>query len=163
VDVKTVRKAERGQRVDLGTISRISLSLVVDVGYLLITTCPPLELEVRRRDAVRRWHHAWDTRDMERLLSVYHDDAVLRLPGAPDIPFAGEHRGKEAVRRANHIAWMSCETEPTCKAEFSLVVSDNTAVLSDKKGVRLPDRRTLKLWCLQIFTFLQDSEYSRSA
>jgi transcriptional regulator with XRE-family HTH domain len=158
VDVRTLRKAERGQRVDLATLTRISCTLNVDAGNLIMAARTPLDLELRRRDAIRRWHHAWDTRDMEAFLSIYHDEAVLHLPGAPDIPFAGEHHGKEAIRRTHEICWSLSETEPTLDEDCSLLVSDNTVVLIAKKGVRLSDGRTVKLWCLQVFTFLPESE-----
>jgi transcriptional regulator with XRE-family HTH domain len=158
VDVKTVRNAERGQRVDLATLTRISFALNVDVSKLTIATRLPLELELRRREAVERWRHAWDVRDMEALLSIYDDNAVLHLPGAPDIPFAGEHRGRETLRRVHEICWSTCATEPTLDGDFSLLVSDNMVILREKKGFRLPDGHTEKLWCLQIFTFLPDTE-----
>jgi hypothetical protein len=38
------------------------------------------------------------------------------------------------------------------------LVSDDTVVLSGKKGLRLPDGRTVKLWFHQIFKFHEDSE-----
>jgi transcriptional regulator with XRE-family HTH domain len=158
IDVKTVRKAERGRRIDLGTITKISFALEVAVCGLVVPTRSPQELEIRRRDAVLHWHRCWDARDMEGLLSIYHDDAVLHLPGGPDIPFAGEHRGKEAIRSANEIAWARCESDPVDDKDFNLLVSDDAVILNDKKGVRLPGGEFVRLMCLQIFTFSQQSD-----
>jgi transcriptional regulator with XRE-family HTH domain len=158
IDVTTVRKAERGQRLDLGTLTRISFALEVEVSELIVPTRSAQELEIRRRDAVLRWHRAWDAHDMESLLAVYHDDVVLHLPGGPDIPFAGEHHGKEAIRRANEIAWSTCEDNPQDNVDFNLLVSDNAVILSDKRGVRLPGGEFVRLTCLQIFTFCKQSD-----
>jgi transcriptional regulator with XRE-family HTH domain len=158
IDVRTIRKAEQGRRVDLGTLTRISFSLDIDVGSLIVRTRSPEELGIRRRDAVRRWHHGWETHDVQTLLNVYHEGAVLHLPGEPDIPFAGEHRGKEAIRRAYEIAWRTCKSEPIFRGDFSLLVSDNTAVLSGKKEVCLVDSGSVKLSCVQIFTFVPGGE-----
>jgi transcriptional regulator with XRE-family HTH domain len=157
VDVKTVRKAERGQRVDLSTLTRISFSLDVDVRTLIVMTRSLLELELRRRDAVRLWHHGWETQDTQALLSLYDDDAVLHLPGAPDIPFGGEHRGKAAIRRAYESAWNTCPHEPMYDREFSLIVSDNTLVLGGEKSLRRTGGHAAQLWVHQIFTFRDDT------
>jgi transcriptional regulator with XRE-family HTH domain len=157
VDVKTVRKAERGQRVDLSTLTRISFSLDVDVRGLIVMARSLLELELRRRDAVRQWHHGWEMQDTQALLSLYDDDAVLHLPGAPDIPFGGEHRGRPAIHRAYEIAWSTCPHEPMYDREFSLIVSDNTLILGGEKSLRRQDGHTARLWVHQIFTFREDS------
>jgi transcriptional regulator with XRE-family HTH domain len=157
VDVKTVRKAERGERVDLSTLTRLSFSLDVDVANLIVTSRSRLELELRRRDAVRRWHHGWEMQDTQALLSLYDDDAVLHLPGAPDIPFAGEHRGRLAIHHAYEIAWNTCPHEPMYDREFSLIVSENTLVLGGDKSLRHKDGYATELWVHQIFTFRDDS------
>ena len=82
--------------------------------------------------------------------------STMTLPSfryqAPDIPFAGEHRGKEAIRQAHELAWNMCETEPMWNQDFNLLVSDDMVVLSGKKGLALSDGRTVELWFHQIFT-----------
>jgi len=158
IDVKTLRKAEGSQRIDLGTLTKISFALAVDIRTLIVPTGSLQELEIRRRDAVLRWHRFWDAHDLEGLLSVFHDSAVVHLPGGPDIPFAGEHRGKEAIGRAHEIAWSICETDPVGSEDFSLLTSDSSVILNGKKGVRLPNGGTVKLTCLQIFTFAEGSD-----
>jgi transcriptional regulator with XRE-family HTH domain len=158
IDAKTLRKAERGHRLDLGTLSRLSFALEVSVSSLIVVTCTPQELEIRRRDAVLRWHRAWDAHEMEELLSIYHENAVLHLPGGPDIPFAGEHCGKEAIRQCHKIAWSTCETDAVGTEDFNLFASDNAVILSGKKGVRLPNGVSVALTCLQIFTFAERSD-----
>jgi transcriptional regulator with XRE-family HTH domain len=158
VDVKTIRKAERSQRLDLATLTRISFALEVEVSDLIVPMRSHRELEISRRDAVLRWHRAWDARDVEALLSVYHDAAVLHQPGEPAIPFAGEHRGKQAIRRAHEIAWSTCKTDPVGADDFRLLVSDNSVILNGKMGFREPGGESVKLACLQIFTFLGDTD-----
>jgi len=158
IDVKTVRTAERGQRIDLGTFTKISFALDYDVSDLIVPTRSPQELEISRRDAILHWHRCWNAHDMEGLLSVYNDEGVLHLPGGPEIPFAGEHRGKEAICRVNEIAWSTCEDDPDDNTDFNLLVSDNAVILSDKKGVRLPGGEFVRLTCLQIFIFAEQSD-----
>lgn len=158
VDAKTVRKAERDQRLDIGTLTKLGFALELNVSALIIPNPSPTELEIRRRDAILRWHRAWDAQDIEGLLSVYDDSAVLRLPGGPDIPFAGVHSGKEAIRRVHEIAWSTCETDPVSSEDFNLLASDNSVILSGKKGIRLPSGGMVKLTCLQIFTFHEDGD-----
>lgn len=153
LDPKTIRKAESGSRLDLGTLSKLSFALDVDVSFLAAPPQSPNELEIRRRDAVIRWNRGFESKNIELMLSIYRPDAVLHLPGGPGIPFAGENRGLEAIRSASEIAWATCETVKCGVDEYSLLVSAEAVVLSGKKGVRLPNGHIEKLWCLQIFTF----------
>lgn len=81
-----------------------------------------------------RWHRVWDARDMEALLTLYHQNAVLYLPGGPNIPSGGVFRGKEGVRQAHEIAWSSCRTAEARLEDFSLMVCDDKVILQGVKG-----------------------------
>jgi transcriptional regulator with XRE-family HTH domain len=89
LDVKTVRKAEHGLRLDLDTLTRLAYALECDLSQLIRPVRSETDRQITWRDAVMRWHRAWDAHDMESLLSVYDDNAIMHLPGGPNIPFGG--------------------------------------------------------------------------
>jgi ketosteroid isomerase-like protein len=58
------------------------------------------ESEEKNIAAVRALYAAFDRDDMATVMSGMTDDIEWILPGPPDlIPFAGSHRGREAVAR----------------------------------------------------------------
>jgi len=156
VDVKTVRKAEQGKRLDLGTLTRLAFALQTDLRKLLVASLSETELQIRRRDIVLRWQRAWDEQAIDQLMELFHDDATLRLPGGPTIPFSGTFRGKEEIRRANELAWASSYTEPVPAHNFTVFVAEDTVLLSGKKGIHLPDGRIVQLSGIHLFRFQDD-------
>jgi transcriptional regulator with XRE-family HTH domain len=148
VDVKTVRKAERSGRIDLATLSRLANALDVRVEQLVRDAEPDGR---RAKQVVERWLAAWDAQDIELLMSTYHNDATLHLPGASHISFGGVFRGKSQIREANETAWATCRTVPYRSADISLLVSESTVFLQGMKGVYLPDGEVVSLWCVQSF------------
>lgn len=153
VDVKTVRKAEQGKRLDLDTLTRLAFALQTELQRLLVLSPSETELQIRRRDAVLRWQRAWDEQSHERVLQEFHEDAVLRLPGVGNIPFSGVFRGKEEIRRAHETAWATCRTEPVPADDFPVLVIDDTVLVTSRKGVHLPDGGIARLTCVHIFRF----------
>jgi transcriptional regulator with XRE-family HTH domain len=156
VDVKTVRKAEQGKRLDVGTLARIALALGADVRSLVRASNPESDLQSARRRAVECWQAAWDARDMEAILALYHEDAVLHLPGGPHIAFSGAYRGKNQIRRANELAWSTAQTVPQRPQDYSLIVSGDTVVLHGVRGLYLPGGEAIWLTNTYIFTFQGD-------
>ena len=153
VDVKTVRKAEQGKRLDIGTLSRVAQVLGADVRSLLRAANGESDQASARRRAVERYEAAWEARDMEAILALYHEHAVLYLPGGPHIPFSGPFRGKVQIRQANELAWASAQTVPASPQEHSIIVSGDTVVLHARPGVRLPNGDVVWLTHTHIFTF----------
>jgi transcriptional regulator with XRE-family HTH domain len=156
LDVKTVRKAERGKRLDLGPISRLAHALQIELSRLIRPAPSETEHQIRLREHVMRWQQVWDAHDSDAVVALYHDKAVLHLPGGPNIPFGGTFRGKEEIRRGNEAAWSTCRTAPAHPSEFSLTIADDTVFLQGVKGVYLPNGELVRLWCLQVFTFEGD-------
>jgi transcriptional regulator with XRE-family HTH domain len=152
LDVKTVRKAEQGGRVDLTSLSRLAAVLDVPLDRLVSGGAESLA-DRARREAVHRWHRAWDAHDIDALVALYHADAVLSLPGEPIIPFGGVHRGVDAIRRCHETAWAHYRTAPVPPGDFSLLVCDDAVVLTGCKGVAGADGTVVKLSSIQIFTF----------
>jgi transcriptional regulator with XRE-family HTH domain len=154
LDVKTVRKAEQGRRLDLGTITKLCFVLQTELGHLIRPTRSARELEIRRRDVVINWQRAFNNRDLISLMRSYRDDAVLHLPGAPEIPFGGTFRTHQEIRRATQVYWKSCPTELLDDKDYSILVSYDTAVVQGHKGLQLPDGSISLMHYTQLVTFV---------
>jgi transcriptional regulator with XRE-family HTH domain len=154
LDVKTVRKAEQGRRLDLGTITKLCFVLQTELGHLIRPIRSARDLEIRRRDVVISWQRAFNNRDLTSIMRCYGHDAVLHLPGAPEIPFGGTFRGHKEIRRATQIYWKSCPTELMDDKDYSILVSYDTAVVQGHKGVPLPDGSISQLHYTQLLTFI---------
>lgn len=50
VDVKTVRKAEQGKRLDLGTLTRLAFALDTELNRVIRPSPSETETQIRRRD-----------------------------------------------------------------------------------------------------------------
>jgi transcriptional regulator with XRE-family HTH domain len=155
VDVKTVRKAEQGKRLDVGSLVRLALALDTNV-HNVIQGAQSDNSQMVRRKVVEQWQRAWEAQDIAGLMAFYHDQCVMHLPGAPNIPFGGSFRGKEQIARANQSAWSTCRTEPLRPGEYSFVVSDDTVLMHGMMGLYLPNGEPVRLWCMQTFTFEGD-------
>lgn len=154
LDVKTVRKAEKGKRLDMGTLTKLCFVLQAELGQLIIRPSRSArELEIRRRDVVIHWQRAFNGRDLDGLVRSYRDDAVLHLPGAPQIPFGGAFGGHKEIRRAAQILWKSCPTERLDEKDYAILVSGDTVIIQGHMAVRLPDDSVSPLDYTQIMTF----------
>lgn len=153
VDPKTVRKAEQGKRLDLIPLTRLAEALNTDLKALIVPGDVEPESQVSWRDIVLQWARAFDDHDAVRLLAVYHEEAVLRLPGSPDIPFGGVFRGKEEIRKAHEIVWTTVPQEPVRLDEIIILVSDEGVTLKGAKDVYTPTGEMIRVPVLQIFTF----------
>ncbi len=153
VDVKTIRKAEHGKRLDVPTLAQLAVALGIEVHGVVRGTHPESDTQAARRKAVERWQAAWDARDIEAIMTLFHDRAELHLPGGPQIPFGGTHRGKEEIRRAIELAWATAQTVPQKPEEYSLIVSDDTVVMHGRRGLQVPGGEAVWLSNIHVFAF----------
>jgi transcriptional regulator with XRE-family HTH domain len=153
VDTKTIRKAERGERIDVQPLTRLAYTLNVRLESLIAPGDTEPTMQVQRRDLILRWNRLWDAADMDGLLALYHDDAVLHLPGGPAVPFGGVYRGKAEIRRAHEIAWSSVRHEPLRIEELTILVSDEGVTIKGAKGIYLPNGELVRFPSLQTFLF----------
>jgi ketosteroid isomerase-like protein len=156
LDVKTVRKAEQGKRLDLGTITKLCFALQTDLRHLVQPGRSAADREIRQRDVVISWQRAFNARGLDGLLRCYHEEAVLHLPGAPQIPFGGTFRGHKAIRGASQLLWKTCDTQLLDDKDYKILVAGDTAVVQGQQGLRLPDGRHSSLHYVQVLQFADD-------
>lgn len=155
-DVKTVRKAEHGQRIDLRTARQIASALGADLSDCVFAESAPPGRAHRLRRCIEKWHDAWNRDDLGLILAQYHDDAVLYLPGAPEIPVSGTFAGRDQIRQVHEVAWKAMRSLPIAPCDYRIFVIDDLAVLEGVKGIPLKHGEVIRLWCLQTFRFRGD-------
>lgn len=124
-DVKTVRSAEGAHNMDLYTLGKIATALEVPFPEIVQQSDDANSEQQARIDTVRQYWAAFVAQDVEAIMDLFHDDIVMHLPGAPEIPFAGEYRGKEEVRRMHETAFQTGQTTPTAPDATSFFACDD--------------------------------------
>lgn len=96
-DVKTVRTAERGKRVDVATLRRISTRLGAELQEILADSSPD------RREAniaaAMTYMRAFDARDPHSVAACFREDGAVVVFADPRLPGTGEYRGRERIRQ----------------------------------------------------------------
>ena len=129
-------------------------ALRVDVQSLIQTPESAAELQLHRRDVVLEWNRIWDAADMAGLLALYAEDAVLRLPGGPSIPFGGIHRGHAEIRKVHEMVWAMIHYEPIAANELEFLMNDQAVTLKASKGIYMPSGELIRIPTIQVFTFV---------
>ena len=124
-DVKTLRKAEKGRRVDLATLRRIASALNLPASAIMRPAKPSEAQAERQLDVVRQWQKAINERDIDAMLACYHDDAVLDYPAMDGVPGSGRYCGKEQLRRQAEMALAYFDTPPITPDMYRLHAVDN--------------------------------------
>ncbi len=100
VDVKTVRRAEQGDRVDVRTLDKIAAALGVPTRVLIGRESDDASSRVERHiGRFHAWQEAHNRRDVEGLLAQYHPEGVIVIPGGEGVPGGGEFHGLDPIRR----------------------------------------------------------------
>jgi len=129
VDARTIRNAERGNRVDVETLKRLASALKVHASDL---ARPEEQSEGDHAAvAIRQWEDAFFATDVDRLVSLYREDAVMRLPSSPTI------EGIQSIRAAFEAAFESFRFERATNSTLN-VVGDRVFLESGK--VRMTSR-----------------------
>lgn len=153
MDVKTVRKAEQGKRLDLGFVTKLAYALKTDLRMLVVPSDEETGLQVVRRNVALQWNRAWDDGDVAAMEPLYHDDAVLKVHGEPHIPFAGTYHGKAQVLAVQTGAWAQVRHDPMRVEDFTIHVSNDAITLKGEKIIHPPGRDAFRFQCVQLFTF----------
>jgi len=110
-DVKTIRSAEKGARIDASTLNRIADALQRPTASLLSAAdVPAAQLEANIR-LYWQWQAASNRRGIEGMLACYHPDATVNIAGADDLPGGGEFQGLDAIREQWTAAQEAFETD----------------------------------------------------
>jgi transcriptional regulator with XRE-family HTH domain len=153
IDTKTIRKAERGERIDVQPLTRLAQTLGVELATLIVAEDSSPVMAKKRREVFLCWHSAWNDLDIERVLSVYHDDAVLHLPGAPMIPFGGDHCGKAEIGRITELVWATVPQERHPLDEVTILVSGDIVTVKGVTKIQMPDGKLYHLPSIMTFLF----------
>ena len=139
IDVKTVRKAEQGQRVDLNTLNELARVLGVRLPALMAEPKAAIDIQQLRVRAVESWISAWNRHDLDALMMLYHNDAVMSLPGGAGVPSGGRFEGKAAIRRVQEQAWQTSAPFPLNWRDTILTTISDMIVLLNTRSIQLPD------------------------
>lgn len=98
-DVKTIRKAERNsERVDLWVVAAIAETLGDQTESLILLDLNSATKVEFHLSIVNDWHAAFQSSDLDRLLSLHTEDSILEIPGSDGLPAAGNHQGIDELR-----------------------------------------------------------------
>ncbi len=76
-DVKTIRKAERGQRLDIATLRGIAKVFQTPVSSLVSVDSAT---QAGQSVLVSAWTRAFNRQDVDALVELYSEDAILHFP-----------------------------------------------------------------------------------
>ena len=98
IDVKTLRKAEGGGRLDLPIVGRIAEALQVNLSQIA-ASAGGKDVQDQNMQTVRSWNDAFFARDLELAMSFHHPEVELIIPNSEGLPGGGNFRGIEEMRR----------------------------------------------------------------
>lgn len=93
-DVTTIRKAERGGRLDLRILGKLTDVLGVSFDDV---TVGGSSLQATNTEVAKCWDDAFFARDFELTMSFHHPDIELILPSSEGMPGGGHFVGYDAV------------------------------------------------------------------
>ncbi len=121
VDVKTLRRAERAERVDIRTLDKLAVALGVPSRQVLLPTDAAAEHDAERNAALfRAWNEAHFRCDLEETHALYHPEAIVSIPGAADLPGGGDYHGAEAIRAHLRMNYQTFQTEPVSPDDYRI-------------------------------------------
>ncbi len=149
LDIKTIRKAEQGIRLDIASLARIAEVLQMETEQLQQRTTDADE----RYDLVVQWINLFNAHDRQGIENLFHPEGTLVIAGGAGIPFGGEFNGREAIGRTHETNWNTVKQEPPKQEECTFLISEEGITLRGEIGVYLPNGELAHFLCIQIFSF----------
>jgi len=134
-DVKTLRKAEKSQRVDQSTLKRIAEALNVELPKLI--NAAALEREQANIQLVLDWQEAFNRRDAAAVAEFFHEDGSVTVMTDVPIPGGGEFLGKEAVYQWAKTCFETYLTEPITPEMMQIDAVRDLVFLRGKTDVEM--------------------------
>lgn len=115
-DVKTLRSAERGKRLDIASLRRIAVGLGVDYHDIVV------EVPADRREAsvavAMEFMRAFDARDPDAVADCFCENGAVIVFADPNLPGAGEFRGRERVHEWARACFAAFLAEPVHQGTY---------------------------------------------
>ena len=95
---RTVRNAEKGNRIDSATMNSIAEAFDMRVSEISLQANESKSLNSRHIEMAKHWAKAYQNSDVEGVLKYHHPDIRLELPGTAEMTGSEVFVGIEAVR-----------------------------------------------------------------
>jgi transcriptional regulator with XRE-family HTH domain len=154
-DVKTIRKAEKGDRLDIVTVKRISRALGAEFGEVVTVFDKADAVERPNVRVVRDWLSAFDSRDPRAIAGLFWNDGVVRLPGTPLLRGTGIFEGKREITRQIEMAFEMFAVAPYF-SQGSVVAAEGNHVFAETGPVSVTCRsngQSTTASSVQVFEF----------
>jgi transcriptional regulator with XRE-family HTH domain len=156
VGERTVRNAESGQRVRLDFLRFLAVALGADA-VDLVHDNDELRTAMREQSRVSNIFLAIralvQERDTSEYLKLMTRDVVVNIPGPPEVPFCGEFRGTDDVRRLEDInrEMLAFERPPEIR---DVRTSGKMVVISGQDWLRaIPTGKSFTAWWHHVYEF----------
>jgi transcriptional regulator with XRE-family HTH domain len=156
VGERTVRNAESGQRVRLDFLRFLAIALGADAADLVHDN-DELRVAMREQSRVSSIFLAIGAlvqkRDTSEFLKLMTKNVVVNIPGPPEVPFCGEFRGVDDVRRLEDInrKTLSYERPPEIR---DVRASGKFVVMSGQDWLRaIPTGKSFTAWWHHVYEF----------
>lgn len=163
-DEKTVRKAESNRgRIDVHLAVTIAEQL--DCEPVLIMKCAEggATLQaLRHKEIVLAWNEAYVASDLERIMSLHHEDSILEIPGSEGLPAGGNYKGIKQIREHMIEMFSFFKIIHVSEVDFDLHAFADMAFLRSTATFRfLPNGREFTAQFLNEFQFKDGSIFRR--
>lgn len=110
-DIKTIRNAEKGNRLDATTVRRLADVLGQSLADLVVADSESLQKSIVSVDLFHRLQASYNERDVDALVAFYHPLGAIVVAGAEGLPGGGRFEGLEAIRRHYEESFAAFHTE----------------------------------------------------
>lgn len=154
-DEKTVRKAESNKgRIDVRLAVTIAEHLNCEP-VLIIKCAEESSVQVlRNKEIVLAWNDAYVESDVERIMSLHHENSILEIPGSEGLPAGGNYSGIGQIRSHMIEMFSLFKLVHVSEVGFDLHAFDDVAFLRSTATFRfLPNDKEFTARFLNEFQF----------
>ena len=120
---RTIRNAERGDRIDTSIVAVIAERLETSIATITESMAADPSPTQQNVKIVQEWLGAFMAADIQRIAPLHHPETTLELPGTEGMPGGGHFAGHEQVR--DHLLEVFSIFEPLLAADEEFDAVDN--------------------------------------